>query len=111
MEAYADKYNSLTEIRRKMNALQMDEAEKARRMDTLQYQINELERAKLKPGEEEELTARRGMLRNAEKFLDAVARRKNCKAAAICCGTPKSLFPPCPARTMPSTAARMAAVS
>ena len=51
----------------------MDEAEKARRVDTLQYQIEELKRAKLKPGEEEELTARRGMLRNAEKFLDAVA--------------------------------------
>ena len=51
----------------------MDEAEKARRVDTLQYQIEELRRAKLKPGEEEELTARRGMLRNAEKFLDAVA--------------------------------------
>lgn len=46
---------------------------KARRVDTLQYQIEELKRAKLKPGEEEELTARRGMLRNAEKFLDAVA--------------------------------------
>ena len=40
LEAYADKYNSLTEIRRKMNALQMDEAEKARLMDTLQYPIN-----------------------------------------------------------------------
>ncbi len=51
----------------------MDEAEKARRVDTLQYQIEELRRAKLKPGEEEELTARRGMLRNAEKFLGAVA--------------------------------------
>ena len=51
----------------------MDEAEKARRVDTLQYQIEELRRAKLTPGEEEELTARRGMLRNAEKFLDAVA--------------------------------------
>ena len=50
----------------------MDEAEKARRVDTLQYQIEELRRAKLTPGEEEELTARRGMLRNAEKFLDAV---------------------------------------
>ena len=73
LEAYADKYNSLTEIRRKMNALQMDEAEKARRMDTLQYQINELERAKLKPGEEEELQGRRNLLRNAEKVISAVS--------------------------------------
>ena len=70
---YAEKYKDFTDIRRQIGALQMDEAEKARRVDTLQYQIEELKRAKLKPGEEEELTARRGMLRNAEKFLDAVA--------------------------------------
>ena len=70
---YAEKYKRFTDIRRQIGALQMDEAEKARRVDTLQYQIEELRRAKLTPGEEEELTARRGMLRNAEKFLDAVA--------------------------------------
>lgn len=70
---YAEKYKNFTDIQRQIGALQMDEAEKARRVDTLQYQIEELRRAKLTPGEEEELTARRGMLRNAEKFLDAVA--------------------------------------
>ena len=70
---YAEKYKNFTDIRRQIGALQMDEAEKARRVDTLQYQIEELRRAKLKSGEEEELTARRGMLRNAEKFLGAVA--------------------------------------
>ena len=70
---YAEKYKNFTDIRRQIGALQMDEAEKARRVDTLQYQIEELRRAKLTPGEEEELTARRGMLRNAEKFLGAVA--------------------------------------
>lgn len=70
---YAEKYKHFTDIRRQIGALQMDEAEKARRVDTLQYQIEELRRAKLTPGEEEELTARRGMLRNAEKFLGAVA--------------------------------------
>ena len=73
INAYTEKYKHFTDIRRQIGALQMDEAEKARRVDTLQYQIEELKRAKLKPGEEEELTARRGMLRNAEKFLDAVA--------------------------------------
>lgn len=73
INTYAEKYKHFTDIRRQIGALQMDEAEKARRVDTLQYQIEELRRAKLKPGEEEELTARRGMLRNAEKFLGAVA--------------------------------------
>ncbi|MBQ2782385.1 MAG: DNA repair protein RecN [Oscillospiraceae bacterium] len=71
--AYTDKYNALTEVRRQMAALQMDEAEKARRMDTLQYQIAELERAKLKEGEEEVLESRRNLLRNGEKFISAVS--------------------------------------
>lgn len=71
--AYTDKYNALTEIRRQMATLQMDEAEKARRMDTLQYQIAELERAKLKEGEEEVLESRRNLLRNGEKFISAVS--------------------------------------
>ena len=73
ISAYTDKYNALTEIRRQMAALQMDEAEKARRMDTLQYQIAELERAKLKEGEEEVLESRRNLLRNGEKFISAVS--------------------------------------
>lgn len=73
LSAYTDKYNSLTDIRRQMAALQMDEAEKARRMDTLQYQIAELERAKLKEGEEEVLESRRNLLRNGEKFISAVS--------------------------------------
>ncbi len=71
--AYTDKYHALTEVRRKINGLQMDEAEKARRVDTLQFQINELDRARLKVGEEEELQSRRNLLRNAEKFISAVS--------------------------------------
>ena len=50
----------------------MDEAEKSRRMDTMHYQIAELERAEMKGGEEEPLLARRDLLRNAEKLIEAV---------------------------------------
>ena len=70
---YTEKYNHFTEIQRKMQSLQMDESEKARRVDTLTYQIGELERAQLRAGEEEELSARRNLLRNAEKFISAVS--------------------------------------
>ena len=70
--AYRESYASLQEVTRRIRALQMDEAEKARRMDTLRYQIEELERAQLKSGEEEELMSRRNFLRNAEKFISAV---------------------------------------
>lgn len=69
---YREKYENLQTLRRQIRSLQMDEAEKARRMDTLRYQIDELDRARLCPGEEEELMSRRNFLRNAEKFISAV---------------------------------------
>ena len=50
----------------------MDEAEKARRIDTLQFQIGELQRADLRPGEEEELEERKTLLRSADKLMAAV---------------------------------------
>ena len=52
--------------------LDMDEAEKARLVETLEYQIGEIERAELRPGEDEELEARRKLLQNAEKLSDAL---------------------------------------
>ncbi len=65
-------YEGVRSLRRELESLQMDDAEKARRIDTLTYQIEELERAELRPGEDEELTQRRDMLRNAERLTDAV---------------------------------------
>ena len=73
INAYTEKYKRFTEIKRQIQTLEMDEAEKERRVDTLRYQLEELRRAKLRPGEEEELNNRRGLLRNAEKFLSAAA--------------------------------------
>ncbi|MBO5928549.1 MAG: DNA repair protein RecN, partial [Clostridia bacterium] len=43
--------------------------EKARRMDLLQYQIEEIEAADLHVGEEEEIASRRTLYRNAEKIV------------------------------------------
>ena len=40
--------------------------------DSLQYQIAELENAALKPGEEDELSAKRDLLRNSEKLTEAI---------------------------------------
>lgn len=65
-------FSAVAQLRREISALQMDEAERERRIDSLNYQIAELERAQLKAGEEEELLARRELLRNAEKLIDAV---------------------------------------
>ena len=62
MAEYREKYQAMAALRRQMQALEMDEAEKARRVDTLTYQLQELERAKLRPGEEEELESRAAIL-------------------------------------------------
>ncbi len=70
--AFQSAYERVREIRKTLSALQMDEAEKARRIDTLQYQIDELEAADLRPGEDEELGDRREVLRNAERLTSAV---------------------------------------
>ncbi len=70
--AYRAEYQKLTELRRQIAALQMNEAEKARRIDTLQYQIAELERAALRPGEEEALNERKKLLRSADQLMAAV---------------------------------------
>ena len=66
--AYADYKACKKEIQR----LSMDEIEKERMADSLQYQIDELEKAQLKVGEEEELTAKRDLLRNSEKLTEAL---------------------------------------
>ena len=72
LAAFQKDFDVLSALRREIAALQMDESEKARRIDTLQYQIGELERAELQAGEEEELTARRDLLRNAGKLIESV---------------------------------------
>lgn len=73
LSAYRAAYDAMEALRRQMEALRMDEAEKARRMDSLRFQIDELERAQLVPGEEETLLERRSLLRNGEKYLAALA--------------------------------------
>ena len=72
LEDYQVAYRRWHDIRREMDKLQMDEAERSRRVDTLNYQIQELERAQLKAGEDEELSARRTLLRSAGKLMEAV---------------------------------------
>ena len=71
-EDYRAAYDSLAAIQREIAALEMDEAEKSRRIDSLNFQIGELERAGLKAGEEEALSERRSLLRNAGKLIEAV---------------------------------------
>ena len=49
-----------------------DDKEKARRLDLLNYQFNEIEMAKLKVGEEENLEEQRKLIHNAEKLQTSI---------------------------------------
>ena len=69
---YQQAYQEFSGIKRKITSLEMDEAERSRRVDTLNYQIRELERAELKPGEDEELDTRKKLLRGAGKLMDGL---------------------------------------
>lgn len=72
LEEYRQAYRTVSELRRKIAELEMDETERSRRVDTLEYQIRELERAELRAGEDEELDARKNLLRGAGKLMDAI---------------------------------------
>ncbi len=72
LSAFTAAYAQVRDLRREKEKLQMDDGEKARRLDTLTYQIEELEKAQLQEGEDEELSQRREVLRNAERLTDAV---------------------------------------
>lgn len=74
LAAFQAAYEAVMRVKREMAALEMDESEKARRLDILQYQIDELEAAELKEGEQEALNQRRDILRNAEKLMSAAAK-------------------------------------
>ena len=72
-EAYRAAFEELVKLRAEEAGIVTDEDEKARRIEYLEYQIQELESADLKPGEEEELAERRKILRNATKLMDSLS--------------------------------------
>ena len=72
LRRYRAVYEEAVRLKRELSGMQMDDAEKERRMDLLRYQIDELEAANLRVGEQEELSARRTMILNAEKIATAI---------------------------------------
>ncbi len=69
---YSEKYTAVAKLRREIDSMTMDESEKLRRMETLKYQIAEIEKAELQPGEDDELMDRRKLLQNAEKIAGSM---------------------------------------
>ena len=64
----AEAYQHWQALRRELDSLRHDEAEKFQLVDTLKFQIGELERAQLSPGEDEKLEEERRRLANVEKL-------------------------------------------
>lgn len=72
LNEFSTEYDKYRAIKKEIESLTMDELEKERLSDSLRYQIEELERADIKPGEKDSITARRDLLRNSEKLTEAI---------------------------------------
>lgn len=66
---YKNAYALLRSLEKELNNITIDEAEKSRRLDLLNYQISELEAAGLRVGEQNELNTLKNLYQNAEKVI------------------------------------------
>ena len=78
LNAYTEKYEMVSSLENQIRKMTMDEGEKVRRMETLRYQIADIEKAQLEEGEDEALEDRRKILQNAEKLSDAMNTAVEC---------------------------------
>ena len=76
--SYGERYEAVAKFRREISSLTMDEGEKLRRMENLKYQIAEIEKAELEPGEDDRLEERRKVLQNAEKLSNGMETAVEC---------------------------------
>lgn len=72
VDEYKELYNKYIEIKRKLKESYGDEKEKQRKLDLLQYQINEIEEAGLKLNEDEDLEEKRKIMQYSEKINDSL---------------------------------------
>ena len=70
---YIDKLKEYKQVKKDLESNFGDEKDRARRIDLLKYQIDEIEAADLKIGEEEELNNRRNLIMNSEKVMKALS--------------------------------------
>ncbi|MEG1436070.1 MAG: AAA family ATPase, partial [Oscillospiraceae bacterium] len=66
---YREAFGKMKELSSRLNSLYTNEEEKARRIDILKFQINELQQADIKVGEKEELLSQKEVYQNSEKIL------------------------------------------
>ncbi len=72
VEVVRDLHSRLGEIRDRLESFEIDEKEKARRIEFNNFAVKEIEAASLTPGEEEELKNESNLLSNAEKLFQEI---------------------------------------
>lgn len=72
LKRYKEKFEEVKEIRKKLNEIIIDEDEKLRRIDLLNYQVSEIEKAELRVGEKKELEEDRIRVRNLTAIAEGV---------------------------------------
>ena len=75
---HQERFSAVSALRREIQRMSMDESEKLRRMETLRYQIDEITKAALEAGEDDELEERRKLLQNAEKLSNGMDTAVEC---------------------------------
>lgn len=70
---YIELFKQYNETKRKLSQNYGDDKERERKLDLLEYQFKEIEKAKLKIGEDEELQEKHTLMKNSEKLKDNLA--------------------------------------
>ncbi|OPX43429.1 DNA repair protein RecN [Ruminiclostridium hungatei] len=71
---YIALYSQYKAVRSRLGVLAGDKGEMARRMDMLNFQIDEIRNAKLKAGEDEKLLSKRQVLANSERIMNSIVK-------------------------------------
>ena len=72
LKRYGETYERFVAVKKQIDDLRLDEEEKERLRDRLSYRIDELEKAALKDGEYDEISARLALLRNSDKLTEVI---------------------------------------
>ena len=72
-ENYSVCFSAFCEAEKRLRSVETDARERERRLDLLRYQTGEIEECRFLSGEEEELCARRSVIRNAERLTELLS--------------------------------------
>lgn len=78
LEDYKAKYKQYRDLNKRYEDLKASEDDKERRLELLTYSADEIDAARIRPGEEEELEQRHAFLSNIESVMSCASEAYNC---------------------------------